>query len=379
MATLNLKSIGTIVSNQAATVQANSTVLIDFSVGSILRAVAEANAAVAVWLQGLVLVVLQVSRLATSQNADVDSFVNDFGLSRLPSSGSSGSVTFSRYSTTQSAFVPVGAQVQSADGTQTFTVLADPTNIAYNAALSGFLIASGVASVSVEVVSVGVGPATNVVAGAINRLLTSIQGVDYVSNASACAGGSSGETDAALKLRFVLYILGLSKGNVYGIEYALASLNVSISYTITDQYNYAGVYSPGFFYVVVDDGSGYPSSTYLAAATVAVQSSKPLGVNFSVFGPAITTVNVNATITSLPGYTHTNVAAAASAAIAAGIQGLGLGNGLDVYQISQWVLATPGVAVGGVAGLTLNGLSGDAATIVANNQNRLLPGTITVA
>jgi hypothetical protein len=101
---------------------------LDSSVGSILRAITEANAAVSLWLQGMILQVLGVTRLATSTGTDCDSFVNDFGMTRLGASGALGSVTFSRFTATAQAVIPIGQQVQTADGTQTFQVIVDPTN-----------------------------------------------------------------------------------------------------------------------------------------------------------------------------------------------------------------------------------------------------------
>jgi hypothetical protein len=41
--------------------------VLDFTVGSIFRAMAEANAAVGLWIQWLILIVLRQTRLATSQ------------------------------------------------------------------------------------------------------------------------------------------------------------------------------------------------------------------------------------------------------------------------------------------------------------------------
>jgi len=76
LATLNLKSLSTLVSNQVAAIQAASTTLIDFSVGSVLLAVVESGAGVSMWLQALIANVLAVGLLATSFGSDVDSFID---------------------------------------------------------------------------------------------------------------------------------------------------------------------------------------------------------------------------------------------------------------------------------------------------------------
>jgi hypothetical protein len=375
LATLNLKSISTFVSNFAASVQSSAAALIDFSPGSILLSVAEASSAVGMWLQGLILTVLQVARLATSFGIDVDSFIADFPSMppRLGNTGSSGVVTMSRYSNTQSAFIPVGAQVQSSDGSQAFTVTADPTNVNWDV-LGGYDVAAGVTSIGVPVTAVNVGPATNIVAGQVNRLLSSISGIDFVSNSLPMAGGLAAETDAAVKIRFALFILGLTKGTVFGAESALANLNVSIAYQIVDGQQYNGTVVPGFYYAVVDDGSGTPSSAFLAAATNALQANKPLGVQFAVYAPALVTASIGTILTTAPGYNHGTVAGQVALLYAANILALNLGNGLPYSQIAAWAYSVAGVT--NAASITLNGGTAD---IAANPNNRIMPGTITVS
>lgn len=371
MATLNLKSIATLVTNQAAAVQASASALVDFSVGSVLRATAEANAAISVWLQGLVLQVLAMSRLATSSGTDVDSFVNDYGLYRLSSASSAGLVTFSRINTTNSALIPVGAQVQSADGTQAFQVIVDTTNSAYSATLNGFLLPSGVASIAVKVSSLNAGTATNVVAGAVNRLLTTISGIDYVSNAGAMSGGSNAETDAALKIRFVLYLMSLSKATYSAIAFAITSLQLGLQYTITENLNYAGGTQYGYFYVVVDDGTGSPPSSLLTTVYAAVNAVRALAVTFGVFAPLVTTANVSGTIAVAQGYVATTVKAAVAVAWTNFIANLGLGNALNYTQ-----LAAVGYTVPGVTDITSLLLNGGTADIAANPQHTIKPGTV---
>ena len=65
------------------------------------------DASQALWLQYLALLVLNVTRLATSSGSDCDSFGADFGFARLPPVAATGTVTFSRYTNTLAAFIPV--------------------------------------------------------------------------------------------------------------------------------------------------------------------------------------------------------------------------------------------------------------------------------
>ena len=69
-------------SRSAAATQSASRQPLDLSTGSTLRAILEANASIGLWLQWLILRVLQTTRAASSTDNDLDSWVADFGLSR---------------------------------------------------------------------------------------------------------------------------------------------------------------------------------------------------------------------------------------------------------------------------------------------------------
>lgn len=377
MASLNLQNFATLVSNQVASIQSRTTALIDFAIGSILRSICESNAGVGLWLQGLILQVLAVTRLATSSGSDVDSFVNDFGVTRIGGDVSSGSVTYGRYSAISSSLIPVGATVQTLDGTQNFTVTIDTTNAAYSSSLGGYVVAAGISTMTVPVSCSTAGTSGNVAPNTVSVMTTAIAGIDYVNNASAFSGGSAAETDAALKARFQLFILGLSRGDLYGLAYAIASMAITVQYTVTQNYTYGGVYQPGFYYVVADDGTGSPSSTFLANVTTAVLAVNPLGIQFAVFAPVVTTANVSMTITTASGYTHANVVASVATLITANINALGLGNALNFYDLATWALSVNGVT--NVTGVLLNSLSGDTATIAGNPQNTIKAGVVAVS
>ena len=68
---LTTKNYSTLVNDQVAAIQGAASKLINFAVGTILRAIAQSNATVALWLQGLILQLLTVTRLASSLGTDV--------------------------------------------------------------------------------------------------------------------------------------------------------------------------------------------------------------------------------------------------------------------------------------------------------------------
>ncbi len=377
MATLPTQSFQTMVSNIVAGIQGRASKLVNFAIGSTLRAIAEGFAGVFLWFQALVLELLTATRLSTSQGVDVDTFTADFmptiGVSngvqspRLGAQKSSGRVTFGRYTAAPSScFIPVGATVRTADGTQDFVVTADPANTAYSASLSGYTLPAAVATVSIPVEAVVAGAAGNVTIGAITVMTSPVTGIDYVVNEAALTNGADQESDTSLKARFSAYILGLARGDIFGLTSSMIGAAVNIQWTLTEFYNFDGSARYGFFFVVGDDGSGNPSPDFLAAVSAAAQAVRPLGIQCAVFPPTIVAANVTMQVTTAPGYDHNTIVAQVIAKITAGIDGLGLGNPLPFSILSSWAYSVPGVI--GVTGILLNGLSGDAASLVATRN-----------
>jgi uncharacterized phage protein gp47/JayE len=370
MASLPTKSFNTIVANTIAGIQGRASKLINFSTGSTLRAIVEGFAGLFLWFQTMVLQVLQATRLSTSSGTDVDTFTADFmpvvaGTSspRLGAQAASGQVTFTRFTAgPTTCFIPVGATVQTSDGQTNFAVNADPTFATYSAGPpAGYTLASSVASIIVPVQAVVAGAAGNVSSGAIATMTSPITGIDTVNNVAAFTNGANFESDSALKQRFAAYILGLSRGDFFGLNASIEGAGVNVQFTLTEGYNYDGSYHPAYFFVVADDGSGNPSPAFLATITAAAQAVRPLGVQFTVFPPFVFFANVSMQLTTAAGYNHNTVVAQVAAAIALNINSLGLGNPLPWSLLSSWAYAIPGVTV--VSAVLINGASGDAASI----------------
>jgi uncharacterized phage protein gp47/JayE len=365
----------TLVRNQVTAIQGAASALVDLTVGSILRAVVEANAAVILWLQGLILQVLAITRAATSSGADLDSWVGDFGLSRLAATNATGFVTFARFTATQQAVVPIGAAVQSSDGSQAYAVTLDATSANYSATLGGYVLAAGVSSINVPVQALVGGTGGNAVIGGINTIGQAISGVDTVTNAAALTNGADAESDAGLRIRFVAWVASLSKATKGAIGYAITSLKSGVSYALVENQNYAGATQYGYFYVVVDDGTGYPTGTFLSTVSNAVDAVRPFTSTFGVFAPVVLTANVAMTITTAAGYDHTATASLVNTAIQNYINALVLGQSLSFSRLTQVAYdASPGVT--NVTGVTLNGSTAD---LPATSQQVIKAGTVGVA
>jgi uncharacterized phage protein gp47/JayE len=367
VATLPTRSFNQIVTNVSTGIQGRSSRLIDFGQGSPLRAIVEGFAGLFLWFQALVLLLLQAMRLSTASGSDVDTFTGDFQVYRLPAQPASGTAIVSRRSISNTtAFIPVGALFQVEAGGQKYQVTANATFIGYSATLAGYTLAANTQSIIVPIKAVIPGAAGNVIANSITQFASPLTGLDDVTNPAALLNGFDSEPDQRLKDRFAAFILGLSRGDYYGTEYAILSVGITVQWTLTEDFDYAGNWRPGYYYVVADDGSGAPASDFMTAVTNAVNSVRPLGVQAGCFPPQITYAVVSMVVTTAPGYDHNTVIGLVAQALEDNINLLGLGNGLDFAILSSWAYTVPGVTR--VSSVVLNGLSGDAASIASNEQ-----------
>lgn len=389
--TVQTQSFTTVVNNAVTAVQGAASALVDTAIGSIIRSLIEAMAAIVMWLQGLLLQVAALTRLATSSNTDVDSFGADFGFTRLPAYASSGQVTFYRATPTLQAFIPAatapgtltngqtnwtgGTLVQSADGTQQFMVIPDTTQAAYSATLNGYIIGAGVNSAVATVQAVTPGAGSNVLAAAISTIVGSVAYVDTVTNVAGFTNGAAPETDAAFKVRFVSWVAALSKATPAAIASAVTSIQAGASCTIVEDYTYGGVYQPGYFYVIADNGTGSPPGSFLTSVSNVVNSVRPIGTTFGVFAPTVVTANVGMTLTTATGYTHSAVVTTVIAALTAYLNGLALGVSVPYTRLAQIAYdASPGVT--NVTAVTLNSGTSD---LTVTSQQVVKAGTLTVS
>lgn len=351
---LSLQNFSTLMQNMAAAVQSAASQLLDLTVGSTLRAVLEANASVALWIQWLILLVLQTTRAATSTGSDLDSWMADFALNRLPAVAATGIVTFTRFTAIGTALVPVGALVRTSDGTQTFAVSIDATNPAWNAVQNGYVMPAAVTTFTVPVIAQAAGSGGNVQAGSITLLASAIPGIDAVSNPSAFVNGLDAESDTAFRSRFQNYIDSRSRATSLAVGYAVSSIQQGLQYTIQENQAPNGSQVMGSFVVTVDDGSGYPSTTLLTTVQSAVDAVRPVGSIFTIQPPVVTVANVSLTLTVTGNTTSEQLAGPVSAALTAFIDSLPIGSPLPVSRVSQLAYAVA-PAITNVTQVQLNG------------------------
>ena len=384
---LSLQTFDTLVENLASAVQANSTTPVNLEDGSTILAILQADASQALWLQYTAFLVLATTRLATSSGINCDTFVGDFGLTRLPAVPATGNVTFSRYTATSTAFIPVyisattnvaasGTQVLTADGTQTFDVIADPTNSYYVASpIKGYSIPAGTASASLPVVANAAGTAGNVLANTITLLVGGISGIDYCTNPSPTSGGLNAESDAALKLRFVNYINSREQGTIAAVRYAIQQLQQGLTDTIQENQTANGTYTPGTFVVTVDNGSGSPPSSLITEAAQAVNAIRPIGSTAIVQAPTVLTANVSMLLAVASGANLAYIEGEVSAALTSFINALSVGATLPYSRLAQ-VAYNADSNITNVSSVTLNSGTSD---LVPTASQVVRAGTIAVS
>lgn len=357
---LSFQGRTTFVRQFIAAVKAAANAVVDSATGSVTLALGEAVTGVALWLQALLANVLLLTRAATSTGADLDSFYADWFFTRLPATAANGFVTFARATATQQAVVPVGQLVSTGPGGAQYIVTQDSSNSAWNGGLQGYLLPPATTSVTVPISAVSAGSAGNVIANTITSFVSPIPGVDTVTNASPITNGLDAEADAPFRARFQLYIQGLRQGTVIAFKSAIANLQQGLTCVVLENTATDLTADKGMVTVVVDDGTGAPSSTLLTLASAAIDAARAAGIRFGVIAPAITNVTITLTVASQDTTKHAADTVAAAAAVSAYVNTLPIGASLvwaRIYQVAFDAAAN----IVGVSAIQINGATADIA------------------
>jgi len=369
MSSLNVKSFTELVGEQVTAIQARAAKLVDFSIGSILRSLAESNAGVVMWLQQLIVKLLVTTRAATCSGEDLDSWMADFGFFRRSAVQATGNVTFSRLTPASQALITVGTKITTLDGTQSYTVIADQPG------QSGYIIAAGVISLEVPVRADTAGAAGNAQPGTVTLITGSVLYVDKVTNPAAFVGGQDAESDDDFRARFRMWIASLSKATRAAIAFALSNVQRGVSYTLTENVSWDGRPQPGYFYAVIDDGSGMPPRELLDRAYRAIDAVRGFTITFGVFRPVVIYAKVILSFTTDNEADHSKVAGLIEAAVSQYIADLHPGQLLAYTRIIRVAYAASPL-VTNVTYLTLNDGKAD---LAASSKQVIRKGQITVS
>lgn len=371
---LSLQNFQQLVQRMAAAVQRSSSQLVDLSVGSMLRAILEANASIGLWLQWLIVQTLRMTRASTSNGADLDSWMADFSLLRQPATAAHGTATFSRLSTSTVTLIPAGTQVKCSGGGANFAVVADPTNTAWQSAANSFSLPVGIRAIDLPIVAQVPGADGNVMAGMITVIGSAVPGLDFVLNSIPLTGGTDAEDDGSFRARFQDYINSRSRATMAAVGYAVSSVQQSMRHKLFENTNAAGDWRPGQFLLVVDDGSGEPSTSLLSTTYAAVDSIRPIGSSFAVMPPNMTLVSVIIVLTSDGMSPNPATVSAVINALVLYINQLPIGGTLSVTRIAEVAYRASRMSQN-ISNILVNGATTD---LVCSPRGVLRAGSVTV-
>lgn len=379
---LPILSFQQLVNAQVAAMQASSNKVLDFSVGSILLALVESNSGNSIWLESEAQALLSITRLTTSQGNDVDTFVFQFGLTRNPAIPASGFVTFSRFTANLQATIKVGAAISAVSNGITYLVQADTANPYFSVSLNAYILPVGIASTSVPVTAVTAGSVGNVLANQITTINSVISNIDTVTNPDAFTNGDDAETDDALKIRFVLYLNSLSKATKQALQAAILSVSGVKRYDLVENKDILGNEKLGFFYAVIDDGTGNASSDLLDNVAAQLESTRGFTIAFSDYAPVQLAISYTASVFTDSTIPDATVQSAVIASLEAYTSGQGF-NALFPYSEIPRIIYDTNISLSGlpyspiinVNNYTLNGSTFDVQLV---GQQIGVNGTIVV-
>ncbi len=338
---LDIQSQQQFVQNEIATIQASLTGTFNFQPGSIILALTQAHARTGIWLESLIQYVLSITRLATSTGMDVDSFVEDFGLFRLEGAKAEGSVSFTSYSTTQQRIIPANSVVStlsSAPNTSpstsvSFIVIADTTQPTYDPALNAYVMDIGVSTVSATVECQLTGFVGNVTANTITVINSPIVGVDLVTNPAGFTTGQEAQTDQQLRQAFILYLGSLSRATKAAIQYSIELVQTGLLYVVIENVDYTTQATRlGYFYAIVDDGSGSPPSSLLTAVSISINLYRGLTIAYEVKAPVVINADITANIVLPAGFSSATLISTIGGALISYIITIPMGGGTLFYN-----------------------------------------------
>jgi Baseplate J-like protein len=338
--------------------------------GDPLLALMYATAAQAVFLQAQIQIVNGLTLASTRTGQDLDDWMAQFDFPRLGATTATGSETFGKNSPASSPIqVPPGVTVQTVGGAVQYVTVADPTQPTWSPSLNAYVLAPGQSTLTATIQAAQAGSASNVTAGQLSQLGTNVPGIDYVTNAAAINNGLSAESDSAYLARFVQYLNSLSKATYGAIVSAIEGVQQNLLFSLQENVTTGGTPRPGEFVATIDDGSGAPPASLIAAVQAALEQVR----GFTILAETIAVTTVTAIISivvrlapstpSLP-IVPSVVKAAVAAAVELAVNSQPIGGEdedgslLYISQVEAAALTVPGV-ISVQPGTLINGVNAD--------------------
>lgn len=372
--TLPLKTISGLTSDMVAVWAAQTETSPTFSDGDALLAFWQSVASQLDFLQAQIQSVVFMSRAQTATGADLDTWMAQFNFVRLGSTFAAGQEQFIKLqpASTQ-VVVPVETIVQTVGGDIQYQVVADATQSAYSPDAGGYVLSAGQTVVTATVQAIVGGSASNVLANTLVQFGSSLPGIDQVTNPAPITDGVDGESDAAFRSRFVLYLATLAKATKAAILAAATGVQQGLSISLLENTTPAGTTQPGSFTVVADDGSGDPPASLLSSIFSAVDAVRAFSIQPFVTAPSAVQAAIVLSIHLDTTAVAVNVNVAVQNAVAAAVNSLSPGDTLYASSIIIAAAGVPGVAAVNPASVAINGLTTDLAAATGQEIRTSLP------
>lgn len=352
-----------IIADMVEACRASSDHLTDFNVGSVVRTLLESQA---VGLEDFYIAVNQAI-----QEAIPASLYAAFDFQRLPAAVARGKIRVTITAQGTDFTLPAGSALSTAGGEVNFATDEELT------------IPAGQTVGEVPAVCTTAGVVGNVPANTITILVGSNLSVVSVTNPLSFSMGSDGESDQAMKARFVAYIASIARATPASLEYAARSQKrYDAEGNIIEAVERVAVQEfAGYVRLFIYSGSGASDELveqvqrvidgyYDDTNEVIVGGYRAAGVFVLVGAMATKAVNISATVDLLPGYTsNTAMDTAVRTAIDYAIRTHPSGQALTVARLQNAILAVPGVQ---------DVLITPAQSIPCAAAEALLPGTVSL-
>ncbi len=280
------------------------------------------------------------ARLSTSSGPDVDSFVEQFGFSRLGAQKATGIVVFGmRTGAPSRIVVPVGTVVETGAGDIQYVVVKDTSLFNWSEVDNAYVLPPGVPSMGAAVEAVEAGAASNVAARQLTKFTSSTAGPDEVANVDPITNGLDSESDDDCRSRFVEWVNSRHLGTPGAMRAAVRGLRAGTKCVVIENQDHNGNQRLGFALVVVDDGSGSPPQSLLDQATVVIDAVRPASIETRVIGPTVVDVEINLNVkVNNVDYLEADVTAAVQDAVVAYVDELEIGDTLYLSRLYEVAL-----------------------------------------
>jgi len=286
-------------------------------------------------------------------SAELELKCSEFGVTRKPGTYATGQVTFSGVETTP---IPLGTTVQTPGGSRHATTTAG-------------VITSGIATVSIQ--SVGVGVSYNVPSNTVIQIPTAISGITGVNNSSIITGGTEVETDDALLQRLLVKVRNpaTSGNSAHYLQWSLEVPGIG-SAKVFPLWDGSGTVK-----VCAIDSDMQPLSEPLVTALgTYVESVRPIGATVTYESAEALPIDLSANVTRDTAYTEAQIQAAVIIAITNYLKSIAF----KQSYVSYAVIGSAILGTFGVLDYDTLVVNGGTANVVIGDEQVAIIGTVTV-